>query len=170
MVYRLEERLSEIEDEILRQIAKNPTLAEQMKRFLCIHGIGKVSAFSLICEVYDFKRFKNGGAFASYMGLTPSENSSGEKVSHGRITKRGNTHLRRILTEAASVYSKPARIARKEDTSVPEAVRVKAEKCRLRLRKRREALRKRGVKANKAKIAIARELCEWIYHIAVMPA
>ena len=53
---------------------------------------------------------------------------------------------------------------------MPEAVRAKAEKCAARLRKRRAALKKRNVKANKAKVAVARELAEWIYYIAVMPA
>ena len=55
-VYRLEERLSEIEDEILKVIALDPALEQKMRRFLAIHGIGKVSAFSLVCEIYDFER------------------------------------------------------------------------------------------------------------------
>lgn len=70
----------------------------------------------------------------------------------------------------ASCYSKPFKAVRSEDAAVPEAVRAKAEKCAARLRKRRAALKKRGVSANKAKVAVARELAEWIYHIAVMPA
>ena len=141
-----------------------------MARFECIHGIGKVSAFSLVCEARDFDRFKSGASFASYLGLVPSESSSGKKVSHGAIAKQGNPHLRRILVEAASCYSKQFKAVRSEDTAIPEAVRAKAEKCAARLRKRMAALRERGVKANKAKVAVARELAEWIYHIAVMPA
>ena len=124
-VLRLEERLAEVEAEILRTIASSPKL---------------------------------------------SERSSGKKVSRGAIAKQGNSHLRRILVEAASCYSKPFKAVRSEDAAVPEAVRAKAEKCAARLRKRRAALKKRGVSANKAKVAVARELAEWIYHIAVMPA
>ena len=169
-VYRLEERLAEIEAEILRIIAESPLLEERMKRFLAIHGIGRVSAFSLVCEVYDFERFRNGAAFASYIGLVPSEDSTGDKTKHGKIAKMGNSHLRRIIVEAASVYSRPIKDAKQEDIGVPETIRVKAEKCKLRLKKKREALRARNVMANKAKVAVARELCEWIYHIAVMPA
>lgn len=169
-VLRLEERLAEVEAEIMRIIAASPKLSERMSRFTCIHGIGKVSAFSLVCEVHDFDRFNNGASFASYLGLVPSENSSGKKVSHGAIAKQGNSHLRRILVEAASCYSKPFKVVKSEDVAIPEAVRVKAEKCAIRLRRRRSALKKRSVSANKAKVAVARELAEWIYYIAVMPA
>jgi len=169
-VLRLEERLAEIEDEIMQIIEASPELQEKMKRFTVLHGVGKVTAFSLVCEVYDFERFKNGSAFASYIGLVPTENSTGEKVVKGRIAKKGNSHLRRLVVEAASCYSKPIRDVASEDTSVPEPVRAKAEKCKLRLKNRSRALKKRGVPTNKAKVAVARELCEWIYHIAVMPA
>lgn len=169
-VLRLEERLAEVEAEIMRVIAESPKLSERMARFTCIHGIGKVSAFSLVCEVHDFERFRNGSSFASYLGLVPSESSSGKKASRGPIAKQGNSHLRRILVEAASCYSKPFRAVKSEDAAIPEAVRAKAEKCAIRLRKRRAALRGRNVSANKAKVAVARELAEWIYHIAVMPA
>jgi transposase len=167
-VLRLEERLKEVEGEILKVIASHPELQDRMKRFLALHGIGIVSAFSLVCEVYDFERFKNGAALASYLGLVPSESSTGPKYARGKIAKTGNSHLRRILIEAASCYSRPIKRVKAEDLSVPEPVRAKAEKCKLRLKKRREALKKRGMLANKAKVAVARELAEWIYHIAVM--
>ena len=168
--YRLEERLEAVEGEILRIIGDSPELAARMARFECVHGIGRVAAFSLVCEVYDFGRFRNGAAFASYIGLVPSESSSGKRVSRGAIAKTGNSHLRRVIVEAASCYARPFKLARSEDPRVPELVRAKAEKCSARLRKRRQALVGRGVAKNKAKIAVARELCEWIYWIAVMPA
>lgn len=169
-VLRLEERLSEVEAEILRVIALNPELSARMARFTCIHGIGKVAAFSLVCEVYGFERFRNGAAFASFIGLVPSESSSGKKVSRGAIAKQGNSHLRRILVEAANCYSRPFKVVRGEDASVPEAVRAKAERCTDRLRKRMAALKERGLPPSKAKVAVARELAEWVYWIAVMPA
>ena len=169
-VLRLEERLAEVEAEIMRVVAASPKLSERMSRFTCIHGIGKVSAFSLVCEVHDFDRFKNGASFASYLGLVPSESSSGKKVSRGAIAKQGNSHLRRVLVEAASCYSKQFKAVKSEDAAVPEAVRAKADRCAVRLRKRRAALKERNVSANKAKVAVARELAEWIYYIAVMPA
>jgi transposase len=167
---RLEERLGEIEAKIMQIIEASPELAEKMQRFTCLHGIGKVGAFSLVCEVYDFDRFKNGAALASYIGLVPSENSTGNKVARGKIAKQGNSHLRRILIEAASCYSRPIKDVKSEDRAVPEPVRTKAEKCKFRLKKRSALLKKRGIHANKVKVAIARELTEWCYHIAVMPA
>jgi len=169
-VYRLEERLEAVEAEIMRIIGESPELAARMARFECIHGIGRVTAFSLVCEVGDFSRFRNGSAFASYIGLVPSESSTGSKVSRGAIAKTGNSHLRRVIVEAASCYARPFKLVRSEDPRVPELVRAKAEKCSARLRRRRQALVGRGVAKNKAKIAVARELCEWIYWIAVMPA
>ena len=151
-VPRLEERLAEVEAEMLRTIAARPELSEWMARFECIHGIGKVAAL------------------VSFLGLVPSESSSGERSFRGRIAKTGNSHLRRILVEAAGCCSRGFKAVRSEGLCVPEAVRAKAEKCANRLKGRREALRARGVNANKAKVAVARELCEWIYLIAVVPA
>ena len=168
--YRLEERLAAVEAEILRIIGESPELSARMARFECIHGIGRVAAFSLVCEVHDFDRFRNGAAFASYVGLVPSESSSGKKVARGAIAKTGNSHLRRIIVEASSCYSRPFKLARSEDERVPEPVRAKAEKCSARLRRRRQALVGRGMAKNKVKVAVARELCEWVYWIAVMPA
>jgi transposase len=167
-VYRLEERLAGIEAKIYQAIEAHPELTELMRRFVCLHNVGKVTAFSLVCEVNDFKRFKNASSFAAYMGLVPSENSTGDKTSRGSITKCGNSHLRRILIEAAQGYSRSAQVTKSADETVDPLVRAHAFKGSRRLKKRREALRARNKQANKAKVAVARELAEWIYHIAVM--
>lgn len=170
-VYRLEERLAEVEAEIARAVASSPELAERMARLECIRGIGRVTAFSLVCEVCDFRRFRNGSALASYIGLVPSESSTGSRTRRGGISKTGSSHLRRALVEAASAYSRPCRGASApEDPRVPALVRARAAECSRRLRRRREHLVGRGLAANKVKVAVARELCEWIWWIAVMPA
>lgn len=169
-VLRLEERLARIEAEMRRVAVSDPDLAALIARLMCIKGVGPVTAFSLAAEVGDFSRFRNGAAFASYVGLVPSERSTGARVSRGRISKLGNSNLRRLLIEAASRYSSPLNPASPRDPSVPDAVAAHAEKCARRLAKRREDLRARGMSANKAKVAVARELAEWIYHIATMPA
>jgi transposase len=167
-VYRLERRLASIEAKIFEVISAEPELVELMKRFECIHGVGKVTAFSLVCEVNDFKRFKKASSFAAYLGLVPSEDSTGDKHSNGSITKCGNSHLRRILIEAAGVYSRTYALCQQTDETIDPLVREHAYKCSRRLLKRRKALAKRGKQPNKAKVAIAREMAEWIYHIAVM--
>ena len=167
---RASERLFAVEAEIARVVAADAELSGRVARLECIHGIGRVTAFALIAEVCDFTRFGKGSAFASYLGLVPSESSTGDKSSRGPVTKAGNSHLRRLLIEAAGCYSKPFKACRREDARVPELVRAKAEKCAKRLRKRRCDLRERGVMPNKAKVAVARELAEWVWWIATMPA
>jgi transposase len=169
-VLRLQGRLEGVEAEILRIIGEHPKLDEAMRRLMCIHGIGLVTSFSSVAEIGNFRRFKNGSALASYLGLMPSESSTGDKTTHGKVTKQGNSHLRRLLLEAASSYSKPFRALKEDgmDKTVPPLVRTKAVQCSKRLRKRRVHLAKRGKNANKAKCAIARELAEWIYYVAVM--
>ena len=151
-------------------MAENPELSAKMSRLLCIHGIGKVTAFSLLCEVYDFERFRKGSAFASYLGLVPSERSSGERSARGRITGLGNANLRRLLIEAAGCYGAGANIAAAKRAGVPALVAARAQECTDRLLGRRKRLGEKGLAANKAKCAVARELAEWVYYIMVMPA
>ena len=166
---RASERLQRIDGEIERVVGSSPALQDKMARLTCIHGIGRVTAFSLLCEVYDFERFSRGSAFASFLGLVPSESSTGKKTSRGSITKLGNTNLRRLLVESASCYSRRPNPAARKYEGVSSAVAAKARKCEDRLFARRRKLRERGVAANKAKLAVARELAEWIYYIMVMP-
>ena len=161
-------RVAECEAEIGRAVAADPALSERVARLMCLPRVGRVTAYSLVCEVYDFSRFRGGAAFASWLGLTPSERSTGERRARGPITRRGNRELRRLLVEAASAYSASAAPAGVDASGVPEAVAEKARRCCARLRKRRLDLGARGVHANKAKVAVARELAEWVYHLMVM--
>jgi len=169
-VRHLAERLDGIEKELDRQAAARPGLTEAMARLMCVHGIGRVTAFALVCLAGDFRRFASGAAFASYLGLMPSEDSTGDSVRTGRITKAGNRYVRRLLMEAVNCYSRPFRRQRPEDLdpAVPLPVRVKAAACSERLRRRRAALVARKKSGGKIKCALARELAEWVYYIAVM--
>jgi transposase len=161
-------RVADTEAEIERLVGADPALSERVDRLTCLPRVGRVTAFSLVCEVYDFSRFRNGAAFANWLGLTPSERSTGKRRSRGGITKRGNSELRRLLVEASSAYSASSAPARVDGSGVGEEVTEKARRCCARLRRRRLALRERGVAANKAKVAVARELAEWIYYMMVM--
>jgi transposase len=167
-VAHLEGRLKAIEQRILDAIKDDGALSDSMARLKCLYGIGDIVAFSIICEAGDISRFRNGAAFASYLGLVPSESSSGLKQLRGSITKAGNSHLRRYLIEAASTYSRPMRLKEPDNLAVDSIVRQQAHKCSRRLKMRREHLAKKGKSANKAKVAIARELAEMIYNISVM--
>ena len=105
-----------------------------------------------------------------YLGLVPSEHSSGQRTSRGSITKTGNAHARRLLTEAAWNYRFKARIGkqaqiRQQDLSEP--IRRMAWTAQLRLTQRFAALSARGLQANKACIAVARELAGFIWAIGM---
>ena len=105
-----------------------------------------------------------------YLGLVPSEHSSGERVIRGSITKTGNAHARRLLTEAAWNYRFRARVGReaqRREEGLSEQVRSMGWKSQLRLTKRFATLLGRGVQANKACVAVARELAGFIWAIVM---
>ena len=81
--------------------------AQPVARLRCLRGIDTLSAVGLCAEVGDFDRFDKAGRLMSYLGLVPSENSSGETRRQGAITKTGSRHARRLLVEAAWHYRKP---------------------------------------------------------------
>ena len=136
-----------------------------------LRGIDLVNAVSLVAEIGDLSRFEHPRKLMGYLGLVPSEHSSGERVCRGSITKTGNAHARRLLTEAAWNYRFSARISRRaqirqEDLS--EQVRALGWKAQLRLTKRFAALKGRGVQINKVCVAVARELTGFIWAIGTM--
>ena len=103
-----------------------------------------------------------------YLGLVPSEQSSGDRINRGSITKTGNGHARRLLTEAAWNYRFKARIGRRaqqRQQELPEHIRRMGWKAQLRLTRRFAALDKRGVQRNKICVAVARELAGFVWSI-----
>jgi len=166
-VYRLEERLKRIDDEIKMTVSKNKELAQTVTRLKCLRGIGNVTAFALIAEIYDFTRFKKPSALSAYLGLIPAQASSGQRVSSGSITKCGNSHLRRLLIEAAASYAKRIGVKKREEGTEPD-IYAFAHKCANRLTRRRKKLISRKKQPNKIKVALARELAEQIYCIALL--
>ena len=128
------------------------------------------TAADLVFEAGEFSRFKNARSFAAWIGLVPSERSSGESERKGGITKAGNRHLRRALVESAwhyrscSAHSKELAPGQDPD---PAARRHAAKGVR-RLVERRTALLERGVHKNKANVATARELACWAWAIGLM--
>lgn len=133
-----------------------------------LRGIDVISAIGLVAEIGDLSRFDHPRKLMGYLGLVPSEHSSGERVSRGSITKTGNAHARRLLTEAAWNYRFRARIGReaqRRQEGLSEPVRAMAWKAQLRLTKRFAMLQGRGVQANKACVAVARELAGFIWAV-----
>jgi transposase len=135
-----------------------------------LRGIDAISAIGLVAEIGDLSRFDHPRKLMGYLGLVPSEHSSGERVSRGSITKTGNAHARRLLTEAAWNYRFRARVGRqaqRRQETLSEQLRAMGWKAQLRLTKRFAALQGRGVQANKACVAVARELAGFVWAIGV---
>jgi transposase len=134
-----------------------------------LRGIDQVSAIGLVAEIGDIGRFAHPRQLMGYLGLVPSEHSSGERVARGSITKTGNAHARRLLTEAAWNYRFQARIgyrAQRRAEDLPQAIRDVAWKAQVRLTGRFARLRARRVQINKVCVAVARELAGFVWAIA----
>ena len=98
---------------------------QQVAHLRCLRGIDTLSALGLCAEVGDFERFARPAQLMSYLGLVPSENSSGEKRRQGAITKSGSRHARRLLVEAAWHYRRAPRKGRelrRRQEGQPQAV------------------------------------------------
>lgn len=137
--------------------------ALQSMRGLCL-----ISAMTVVAELGDLNRFDNPSQLMAYLGLVPSEHSSGNSVKKGGITKTGNTHVRRALIESAQAYRLPARKStriRKRQHGVSEEVLSVAWDAQLRLCHRYRCLRARGKNHNVVITAIARELSGFIWAI-----
>ena len=135
----------------------------------CFLGIKTQTALSVLTETGDFNRFGTAQQYASYLGLVPGEDSSGEDQTRLSITKAGNRHLRLLLVEAAQHYGRgqighKSKNLKKRQDGNPAEVIAYADKANERLRRRYYHLILRNKKqSNVAKIAIARELACFIW-------
>jgi transposase len=162
------ERLERLEH-MLRDTVAAWRMYPVVQALQTLRGVQLVIAATLVAEIGDIGRFDNPRQLMAYLGLTPSEYSSGPSVRRGAITKCGNSHARRMLTEAAWSYRLPARvtpiIAKRQDGQ-PREVRDIAWKAQVRLCGRYRLLRARGKEPNKVVIAVARELAGFVWAIA----
>jgi transposase len=135
---------------------------------MTLRGIDFVAAVTLVAELGDLKRFAHPRELMSFLGLVPSEYTSGDSRRLGKITKAGNGHVRRILIEAAWNYRFPARMSvvlQKRQEGQPKVVRDIAWRAQLRLAQRYRRLSARHLHHNKVCVAIARELAGFIWDI-----
>lgn len=146
-----------------------------VQALMSLRGIDLVAAMTLVAEIGDFTRFARPSELMGFLGLVPSEHSSGSTRRQGAITKTGNSHARRVLIEAAWNYRFPARISRalqvrQEDQ--PKPVCEIAWRAQRRLAARYRHLAARQLPPNKICVAIARELSAFVWDIArqVKPA
>jgi transposase len=144
-------------------------LAPVVAALQTMRGMALVTAATLITELGDLSRFANPRQLMAYLGLVPSEHSSGASVRRGGITKAGNGAARRLLIEAAWSYRFPARISRElllRQENQPKPIRDIAWKGQLRLCARYRKLARTGKPANVVTTAIARELTGFVWAIA----
>ena len=134
-----------------------------------MRGIDTLTALALATEIGDFGRFQRAEELMAFVGLVPSEHSSGEQRRQGSITKVGNSHVRRLLVEAAwharrrpKVGYDVARRQRGQDALVVE----RAWRCQQRLHSRWQRMAARGKPPQKIVVACARELTGFVWAIA----
>ncbi|MCK5681309.1 IS110 family transposase [bacterium] len=153
----------------ISELSKESRLYPLILALQTMRGVSLVVASTLAAELGDLKRFETPSQMMAYLGLVPSESSSGPKVKRGSITKTGNGHVRRVLVEAAQSYRLPARVSRairKRQEGVPEKISTIAWKAQVRLCNRYQQLAARGKNANLIKTAIAREIAGFSWAIA----
>jgi transposase len=153
----LERQLATI-DTRLEEAARSERWADQVSVLRRFRGISTLTALGLIAEIGDFARFSHPRELASWLGITPSEYSSGDQQHRGHITRAGNRHARRLLVEAASHYRHAPR--RPATGPQPDA---RAWNAQVRLHHRYRHLSEHGKRATVVNVAIARELVAFLW-------
>ena len=166
----LQTRIQRLEEK-LQETAESSRYREAVQKLRAFRGIDYIIALSLVCEIGDFTRFPSAAAFMSYLGLVPSEHSSGKTRRQGGITKAGNNHLRKLLTEAAWHYPRQVteskRLAeRRRGTS--ERVISRADKAMTELHRKYFRMIQRRKNANVAITAVSRQLAGYIWDVMTM--
>ena len=151
-------------DKRIEELASKDEYRESVKKLCCFIGIKTHTALSVLVEVGDFQRFASAQNFASYLGLVPGEDSSGDGQTRLGITKAGNRHVRMLLTEASQCYArgqigfKSKELKSRQAGNSPQVIAY-ADKANERLRRRYyKMVLGKSKKHNVAKTAIAREL------------
>ena len=158
-------------DRRIEELASCEEYREKVRRLRYFIGVKTVTALAVLTEVGDFRRFSSAQKFASYIGLVPGENSSGNTQKHLGITKAGNSHVRSLLVEAAQSYTrgrigfKSKDLKSRQEGNPPEVIAY-ADKANERLRRRYYTMvLKNNKKSNVAKTAVARELACFMWGI-----
>jgi transposase len=163
-----QERRQRLEGE-LHEAVKGWRLYPVVEAIQALRGVELTGAVILMTELGDITRFDNPRQLMSYLGLTPSEYSSGERRRQGGITKAGNSHARRALVEGAWAYRYPAKVSRHLQLrleTLPAEVQAISWKAQVRLCKRYRQLTARGKHVNQVVVAIAREMAAFVWAIA----
>lgn len=153
----------------MRQALLGWSLAPLAEALMALRGVGLITAMTTLAELGDITRFDSPKQLMAYLGLVPSEHSSGASRRQGAITRTGNAHVRRVLVEAAWNYRFPARktrdIEKRAERTAP-AIQAMAWEAQKRLCGRYRSLLQAGKEKNRVTTAVARELAGFIWAIA----
>jgi len=158
-------RLRSVEDDLRALLALEP-LRPRVQRLRCFRGMDDLTALTIAAELGDARRFASAPRTMAFVGLVPSEHSSGTKQARGAITKTGNAHLRRVLVEAAWHYRHRPFIGaalRRRQHGAPAAVIAQAWTAQQRLYRRYHRLAARGKPTQHVITAVARELTGFVW-------
>jgi transposase len=162
------ERLQRLEAE-LPALVQSWRWLPVVEAIQALRGVQFIAAVTLIAELGDLTRFENPRQLMSYLGLIPSEHTTGERRRQGSITKTGNSHARRVLVEGAWAYRYPAKVSRHLQLrleTVPKVIQDISWKAQVRLCKRYRRLVARGKRVNHVVVALAREMAAFVWAIA----
>lgn len=156
-------------DARIEELSKLEAYRDRVTKLRCFKGIDTHIALSLVCEIGDFSRFATASQFSAFLGLVPTEESSGQKERRGGITKGGNIRLRTLLTEAAqaatrgSIYNQKSKRLKARQAGNDAQVIAYADRAGRRLHKTYGKLVLNNVHRNKAITAVARELSCFVW-------
>jgi len=160
-------------DALIDEQSREPQWAALIGRLRCLRGVDTLTAVGLVAEIGDFSAFSHPKQLASFLGLVPCENSTGERRRQGAITKAGSSHARRLLIEAAWHYRRHPAISltlRRRQERQPPAAIAAAWRAQLRLSGRWAHLdARRAKRRTTVAVAVARELACFVWEIARLP-
>ena len=166
-LHRLAEVIAGL-DRRIEEVASTMERAALIRALCAMKGIKTLTAATIVAELGDLRRFPTAGKLMSFLGLTPSEDSSGDNRRRGAITRAGNTRLRRLVVEAAWAYYRHPHRSRellKRSEGVSRQVKEIAWRAQTRLHRRLKALTMKGKSPRKALIAVARELVGFVWAV-----
>ncbi len=167
-IRQIEERIASL-DQIIIDTIPSWNFGPVVDALRALRGVNTTIAVTLVAEIGDINRFSNPRQLMAWLGLVPSEHSSGNKIRRGRITRTGNALARTMMVEASWSYRHPAREQHpflKRSKHLPQEIRDIGWKAQVRLCKRYRDLSKKGKPQPRVMTAIARELAGFIWDIA----
>ena len=158
-------RLRTVDAQLQALVMREP-LRERVRRLRCFRGMDDITALTIAAELGDTRRFPSARGLMAYVGVIPSEHSSGTKRARGTITKTGNAHVRRVLVEAAwhsRHHPFIGKQLRRRQIDGPETARVIGWRAQQRLYRRYQRLAARGKPKQHVVTAVARELTGFVW-------